>query len=136
VIGESGFASQLDTGLLGGPISLTIVTLQTGTNHVFPGVSSPPGPGQHMIDRHRAGQSPAILAFVAVTLQHIALRKGQRFGRHPHIEIETHDAGNRKHGTHASDPHIQCLDDLRPPAKDKYDCTASRANVDRLIALV
>lgn len=130
------FFGQSHPGLFGRPIAFFIVTFNTGTNQIFPTIFAAPDLWNDMIDGHRPGSRPTILALMVIPFDYVLPRQDDPFPRHIDEPGQPNDAGQRITFSNRVNVSIILLDQLRLPEKDQNNGLLHIRDGHRLIILI
>ncbi len=93
VIGSPRRPQQVHACLLGGPIALAVITLQAGTDQIFPRILPPPLFGDDVVNGHRGIGGTTILAAMSVPFNNVFPRQEDSFSWTANVENEPDDRG-------------------------------------------
>jgi len=90
----------------------------------------------HMIDGHLSITDAAVLAFIVVSTQHVALRQHHPPARCAHIHLKTYDTWHIKSRRYGSQQPRSCLYATGFAAKHKRKGSPNRADIEGLVVLI
>ena len=129
-------AQQLHVRLAWRPARLAMIAAHTSANHVVPRVRPFPPARQDVVQRQLPGPLAAVLAGIAVSVEHRLARKSSpHYGTLHHIDQSDHRGSGEQIG-HTSNVAAPILYEFGLPSPYQRQRASHVANVQRLVVLV